>query len=107
MHYCYYYSLYVQYCHTVFGMVAIAVSRLLAASGLESEEVGQDHKLANSMGLFLQKSNIIRDYLEDMQQGRRLWPREVGAVHMHETDYLYNYIWELLGLNQNKAIQLT
>ena len=39
--------------------------------------MGQDHHLANSMGLFLQKTNIIRDYLEDIVQGREFWPREV------------------------------
>lgn len=30
------------------------------------------------MGLFLQKTNIIRDYLEDMQEGRAFWPEEVS-----------------------------
>ena len=39
--------------------------------------MGQDHHLANSMGLFLQKTNIIRDYLEDIVQGREFWPKEV------------------------------
>ena len=52
---------------------------MFAASGLEREEVGEDHHLANSMGLFLQKTNIIRDYLEDIVQGREFWPREVGV----------------------------
>jgi farnesyl-diphosphate farnesyltransferase len=33
--------------------------------------------LSNSMGLFLQKTNIIRDYLEDIEEGRTFWPREV------------------------------
>ena len=66
-----------QYCHYVAGLVGIGLSRLFSASGLEAEEVGWDHQLANSMGLFLQKTNIIRDYLEDMQQGRLFWPKEV------------------------------
>ena len=66
-----------QYCHYVAGLVGIGLSRLFSASGLESEEVGQDHKLANSMGLFLQKTNIIRDYLEDVQDRRHFWPKEV------------------------------
>ena len=57
--------------------MGIGLSQLFAASGLEKEEVGQDHHLANSMGLFLQKTNIIRDYLEDIVQGREFWPREV------------------------------
>ena len=59
------------------GLVGIGLSRLFSASGLESEEVGLDHKLANSMGLFLQKTNIIRDYLEDVRDGRHFWPKEV------------------------------
>ena len=66
-----------QYCHYVAGLVGIGLSRLFTASGLEGEEVGRDHQLANSMGLFLQKTNIIRDYLEDVLQGREFWPKEV------------------------------
>ena len=69
--------LHLQYCHYVAGLVGIGLSRVFSASELESEEVGQDHQLANSMGLFLQKTNIIRDYLEDILQGREFWPREV------------------------------
>lgn len=30
-----------------------------------------------SMGLFLQKTNIIRDYLEDYVDGRAFWPQDV------------------------------
>lgn len=33
--------------------------------------------LANAMGLFLQKTNIIRDYLEDQVDQRTFWPREI------------------------------
>ena len=66
-----------QYCHYVAGLVGIGLSQLFSASGLEGEGVGGDQRLANSMGLFLQKTNIIRDYLEDTLQGREFWPREV------------------------------
>lgn len=68
-----------QYCHYVAGLVGIGLSRLFSASQLEDPEVGRDTELANSMGLFLQKTNIIRDYLEDTQQGRAFWPQEVGT----------------------------
>ena len=68
----------VQYCHYVAGLVGIGLSQLFSASQLEDPEVGLDTELANSMGLFLQKTNIIRDYLEDIQQGRAFWPEEVG-----------------------------
>ena len=35
------------------------------------------------MGLFLQKTNIIRDYLEDYVDGRAFWPQEVRACHVY------------------------
>ena len=69
-----------QYCHYVAGLVGIGLSRLFSASGLEIEQVGKDELLANSMGLFLQKTNIIRDYLEDVLQGREFWPKAVSYV---------------------------
>ena len=59
------------------GLVGIGLSRLFSASNLEEEEVGRDRELANNMGLFLQKTNIIRDYLEDVLEGREFWPKEV------------------------------
>ncbi len=61
------------------GLVGIGLSQLFSASGLEVDEVAKDEYLSNSMGLFLQKTNIIRDYLEDVQQGREFWPREVNG----------------------------
>lgn len=68
-----------QYCHYVAGLVGVGLSQLFSASKLEDPEVGQDIELANSMGLFLQKTNIIRDYLEDTQEGRAFWPQEVSS----------------------------
>eukprot|EP00118_Oscarella_pearsei_P025097 m.307505 g.307505 ORF g.307505 m.307505 type:complete len:420 (+) comp42363_c0_seq1:159-1418(+) len=66
-----------KYCHYVAGLVGIGLSQLFSASGLENEDIGQQEKLANSMGLFLQKTNIIRDYLEDINDGRIFWPKSV------------------------------
>jgi len=56
------------YCHYVAGLVGIGLTQLFAGSGLEEPEVGTQLALANSMGLFLQKTNIIRDYLEDVNE---------------------------------------
>ncbi len=41
-----------------------------AASGLESPSIAVEEDLANHMGLFLQKTNIIRDYLVGPQGSR-------------------------------------
>ena len=49
------------------GLVGIGLVRLMSESGLEDPDLGKQLDLANSMGLFLQKTNIIRDYLEDLQ----------------------------------------
>ncbi|KAH0622897.1 hypothetical protein JD844_025733 [Phrynosoma platyrhinos] len=70
-----------KYCHYVAGLVGIGLSQLFSASQLEDPIVGQDLELANSMGLFLQKTNIIRDYLEDQLEGREFWPREVWSKY--------------------------
>ncbi|XP_043075819.1 squalene synthase isoform X1 [Puntigrus tetrazona] len=68
-----------KYCHYVAGLVGVGLSRLFSASQLEDPEVGRDSELANSMGLFLQKTNIIRDYLEDQREGRAFWPKEAWS----------------------------
>jgi farnesyl-diphosphate farnesyltransferase len=57
--------------------VGIGLSQLFSASEFEDPIVGEDTELANSVALLLQKTNIIRDYLEDCQEGRVFWPKEV------------------------------
>lgn len=67
------------YCHFVAGLVGEGLSKLFSASELESPLVGQQMKLANHMGLYLQKTNIIRDYAEDCAEGRFFWPAEAWS----------------------------
>lgn len=69
------------YCHYVAGLVGYGLSDLFAASGLESQELAEDKDLSNTMGLFLQKTNIIRDYREDLDDGRQFWPREIWGLY--------------------------
>jgi farnesyl-diphosphate farnesyltransferase len=40
-------------------------------------DIDREEDLANSMGLFLQKVNIIRDYREDLIDGRTFYPEEI------------------------------
>lgn len=54
---------YDRYCHYVAGLVGIGLSQMFASSGLESSYFARNEALSNHMGLFLQKANIIRDYL--------------------------------------------
>lgn len=68
------------YCHYVAGLVGEGLSRLFAASGKEVPWLGEQLTLSNSMGLLLQKTNILRDLREDVDQGRYFWPREFWGV---------------------------
>ncbi|KDN51353.1 putative farnesyl-diphosphate farnesyltransferase [Tilletiaria anomala UBC 951] len=68
------------YCHFVAGLVGEGLSRLFSASGMERPWLGEQLILSNHMGLFLQKTNIIRDYAEDCEQGRFFWPKECWAA---------------------------
>ncbi|XP_008170096.2 squalene synthase [Chrysemys picta bellii] len=68
-----------KYCHYVVGLVGIGLSRLFSVLELEDPIIGQDTELANSMGVFIEKTIIIRDYLEDQLAGREFWPREVWS----------------------------
>lgn len=72
------------YCHYVAGLVGIGLSQLFASSGLESKEFFKLDDTANEMGLFLQKTNIIRDYLEDINEEpapRMFWPKEIWGKY--------------------------
>nr|ALJ30282.1 squalene synthase [Botryococcus braunii] len=67
------------YCHYVAGVVGLGLSQLFVASGLQSPSLTRSEDLSNHMGLFLQKTNIIRDYFEDINElpaPRMFWPRE-------------------------------
>lgn len=80
---------YNRYCHFVAGLVGEGLSRLFSQSGLESEALGKDVRLSDQMGLFLQKTNIIRDYLEDYVDGRAFWPQTVWKKYSKTGDLGY------------------
>ncbi|KAJ9189670.1 hypothetical protein P3X46_000935 [Hevea brasiliensis] len=79
---------YDEYCHYVAGLVGLGLSKLFHASG--SEDLAPD-VLSNSMGLFLQKTNIIRDYLEDINEipkSRMFWPRQTWSKYVNKLEDL-------------------
>lgn len=69
------------YCHYVAGLVGLGLTRLFVASQKANPVLLQRDHLSNSMGLFLQKTNIIRDYREDLDDGRTFWPAEIWSKH--------------------------
>ncbi|XP_058068107.1 squalene synthase 2-like isoform X2 [Magnolia sinica] len=79
---------YEEYCHYAAGLVGLGLSKLFHASGLE--DMAPD-SLSNSMGLFLQKTNIIRDYLEDINEipeSRMFWPRQIWSKYANKLEDL-------------------
>lgn len=78
------------YCHYVAGLVGEGLSRLWSASKKEAEWMEFQLELSNSMGLLLQKTNIIRDYREDTEESRFFWPREIwGQYGFKEMKEMY------------------
>ncbi|KAI9099262.1 isoprenoid synthase domain-containing protein [Phlyctochytrium arcticum] len=71
------------YTHYVAGLVGIGLTELFVASDLERPELGSkaNLELANEMGQFLQKVNITKDFLEDLEEGRVFWPKEVWSKY--------------------------
>ena len=79
---------YDHYCHYVAGIVGIGLSGLFSASGVENPDLKNQIKLSNSMGLLLQKTNITRDYYEDLSLGRSFWPKEIWGKYTHRLEEL-------------------
>lgn len=71
------------YCHYVAGLVGEGLTKQFVAAGLEKKSIQnvRGMYLANSMGLFLQKTNITRDYLEDLVDQRSFWPADVWSLY--------------------------
>jgi farnesyl-diphosphate farnesyltransferase len=65
------------YCHYVAGLVGEGLSRLFSATEKERPWLADQLVLSNSMGLLLQKTNILRDFREDVDEHRYFWPREI------------------------------
>jgi farnesyl-diphosphate farnesyltransferase len=78
------------YCHYVAGLVGIGLSRLFGNSNLEAASFAHasTEPLANAMGLFLQKTNITRDYREDVDQQppRVFYPRAIWSLYGDSID---------------------
>lgn len=77
------------YCHYVAGIVGEGLSALFSASGKEREDLGHMLTLSNSMGLMLQKTNIMRDFREDLEDGRFFWPREIWSKYANDPKAFY------------------
>ncbi|KAJ9097538.1 hypothetical protein QFC19_006712 [Naganishia cerealis] len=69
------------YCHYVAGLVGEGLSGLFSASGKERSFIKDQLTLSNHMGLLLQKTNILRDFREDVDEGRGFWPKAIWGKY--------------------------
>lgn len=73
------------YCHYVAGLVGEGLTKLMVLAKFSDESLLEDNfEKSESMGLFLQKTNIIRDYSEDLDDGRSFWPKEIWSKYTDE-----------------------
>jgi farnesyl-diphosphate farnesyltransferase len=78
------------YCHYVAGLVGEGLTRLFVESKLANPALLQRPDLSESMGQFLQKTNIIRDIKEDFDDKRRFWPKEIWSKHVAKFEDLFD-----------------
>ncbi|KAI9808826.1 MAG: bifunctional farnesyl-diphosphate farnesyltransferase/squalene synthase [Pycnora praestabilis] len=78
------------YCHYVAGLVGEGLTGLFVESGLANPALLKRPELQESMGLFLQKTNIIRDIHEDMEDKRRFWPKDIWSKYVDNFEDLFD-----------------
>ena len=78
------------YCHYVAGLVGEGVTRLFIEAKLANPVLLEREYLHESMGLFLQKTNIIRDIREDQDDQRRFYPKEIWSKHVAKFEDLFD-----------------
>lgn len=77
------------YCWYVAGVVGQGLTHLFVEAGLGETTLINRFHLYKSMGLLLQKNNIIRDVREDHDDGRRFWPKEIWSKHVDNFEDLF------------------
>ncbi|KAG6005223.1 Delta(24)-sterol C-methyltransferase [Claviceps maximensis] len=87
------------YCHYVAGLVGEGLTRLFVESELGNPKLAERPSLTESMGQFLQKTNIIRDIREDWQDGRRWYPKEIWGRHVDKWEDMFDPKYEQQALN--------
>ncbi|KXJ91300.1 isoprenoid synthase domain-containing protein [Microdochium bolleyi] len=80
---------YEEYCHYVAGLVGDGLTRLFVEGKYANPALLERPELTESMGQFLQKTNIIRDVHEDYHDKRRFWPKDIWSKYVDNWDDLF------------------
>lgn len=94
------------YCHYVAGLVGEGLTRLFVEAEFGNPALLKRPRLHNSMGLFLQKTNIIRDVREDHDDNRHFWPKEIWSKHVANFEDLFKPEYREAALNCNAEMVL-
>jgi farnesyl-diphosphate farnesyltransferase len=94
------------YCHYVAGLVGEGLTRLFVESGYGNKALLDRPHLHESMGLFLQKTNIIRDIKEDFDDNRKFYPREIWSRHVDKFEDLFKPENQIAALNCSSEMVL-
>ena len=98
---------YEKYCHYVAGLVGEGLTRLFVESNLANPALLTRPELMESMGQFLQQTNIIRDIHEDWEEKRRFWPKEIWSKHVDNFEDLFKPENKDKALNASSEMILT
>lgn len=90
---------YEEYCHYVAGLVGDGLTRLFVEGKYANPALLERPELTESMGQFLQKTNIIRDVHEDFHDKRRFWPKDIWSKYVDNWEDLFK------PANREKALQ--
>jgi len=94
------------YCYYVAGLVGEGLTRMFVESKFGNPVLLDKPHLHRSMGLFLQKVNIIRDIREDFDDNRKFWPREIWSEYVDDFGDLFKPENKEKALNCSSAMVL-
>ena len=94
------------YCYYVAGLVGEGLTRMFVESKFGNPALLDRPHLQISMGLFLQKTNIIRDIKEDFDDNRKFWPREIWSKHVDDFGDLVKPEYREVALNCSSEMVL-
>jgi farnesyl-diphosphate farnesyltransferase len=95
------------YCHYVAGLVGEGLTRLFVEAKLANPALLQRPDLMESMGQFLQQTNIIRDIREDHEDKRYFWPKAIWSKHVDKFSDLFEKQYEEKALQCSSEMVLT
>lgn len=87
------------YCYYVAGLVGEGLTEMAIISKFGTEVLAKKPELTISMGLFLQKTNIIRDFREDLDDHRSFYPKELWGHHISSLKLLSDPVNAEIGLH--------